>query len=68
MKLIKSVVGVFNIDTQKHLENVDIKKVDSCMERYRKAGYSVCVDIDGDLCVDRSDDDNGEDYETQLKR
>jgi len=63
---MKTSIDIFNIDTQKHIATVKRSEIDIYISKYRKIGYSVMVDQDGDICIDRSDDDKGLTYKNMV--
>jgi hypothetical protein len=40
--------------------------VDQFISKYRAIGYSVVIDQSGDICIDKSDDDNGLTYKEMV--
>ena len=64
--IMKTSIDIFNIDTQKHIATVKRSEIDRYISKYRKIGYSVMVDQDGDICIDRSGDDNGLTYKNMM--
>lgn len=65
---MKTKIEVFNIDSQKHVATVPKKDIDTFMKKYREIGYSVFIDQSGDLCIDKSDEDEGLTYLEQYQK
>lgn len=65
---MKTTVNVFDINRQKHLGKYPISSLQRKYDQWRAKGYSICVDRDGDVCIDNQDDyDDGKYYEEQIK-
>lgn len=64
---MKTTVHVFDISKQKHLGVVPISTLKKKYDYWRSAGYCICLDSDGDVCLDDEGDyDDGKYYEEQL--
>lgn len=65
---MKTMVNVFDINRQKLIGKYPVANLEEKYDSWRAKGYSVCVDIDGDICIDDEDsNDDGKYYEEQIK-
>jgi hypothetical protein len=60
-------INIFNIDTEKHIKTIKESEADLWIKHFRSLGYSVLADSSGDLCIDKSDDDEGRNYKEMTK-
>lgn len=64
---MKKRIEIFNIDSQQHIGYVLPQDVEDFVNDYRAKGYSVMIDNDNDICIDRSGDDSGLSYAEMIK-
>lgn len=58
-KQIHTMIAIIDLDAQKCIDIIQPEYADAALAKYRSQGYSVLLDRDGDICIDRSGDDAG---------
>lgn len=64
---MKTIVNVYDLNKQKRVGRYPITSLKNKYDQWRAKGYAVCVDRDGDVCIDNEDNnDDGKYYEEQI--